>query len=68
MRITIDTEKEIIILPNSFFSNLEKQNKILADNGVDKKITPEDYVKENFEKAMKNPFVKQSDAKNYQKY
>lgn len=34
MRILLDTEKGNIILPRSFFSPLDKMNKVLADGGV----------------------------------
>ena len=41
MRIILDTNKGRIILPKSFFSELDKMNKILADGGSDKKWTAE---------------------------
>ena len=44
MRIILDTEKGRIILPQSFFPQLDKINKILVDSKVDKKWTPEDKV------------------------
>ena len=44
MRIIFDTEKGRIILPQSFFPQLDKMNKILVDSKVDKKWTPEDKV------------------------
>ncbi len=61
MRITIDTEKGRIILPKNFFIQLDKMNKILAEAGSDKKWTAEDYVKEQFEKAMKETMLRPED-------
>lgn len=61
MRIVIDTTKERIILPNSFFSQLDKMNKILEDGGSDKKWTAEDYVRDQFDKAIKNTMLRQED-------
>lgn len=61
MRITLDTDKGRIILPKSFFPNLDKINKILADGGSDKKWTAEDYVRDQFEKAMKETMLRAED-------
>lgn len=61
MRIVIDTTKERIILTNSFFSQLDKMNKILEDGGSDKKWTAETYVKDQFEKAMQNVMLRPED-------
>lgn len=61
MRIIIDTTKERIVLPNSFFSQLDKMNKILADGGSDRKWTAETYVRDQFEKAIKNTMLRQED-------
>ncbi len=61
MRIVIDTTKERIILPNSFFSQLDKMNKILEDGGSQKKWTAEEYVRDQFEKAMQNVMLRPED-------
>lgn len=62
MRIILDTEKGRIILPKSFFPQLDKMNKILIENGAaDKKMTAEDYVKAQFEKAMKETMLRAED-------
>ena len=53
MRIILDTTKGRIIVPKSFFTELGKMNKILEEGGSTKKWTPEEYVKEQFEKAIK---------------
>lgn len=61
MRIILDTEKGRIILPKNFFTHLDKMNKILADGGSDKKWTAESYVKEQFEKAIKETMLRPED-------
>jgi len=61
MRIIIDTEKGRIILPKNFFTQLDKMNKILAESGSDKKWTAEEYVKTQFEKAMKETMLRAED-------
>lgn len=61
MRIILDTEKGRIILLKSFFTNLDKMNKILADGGVEKKWTAETYVRDQFEKAMKETMLRAED-------
>ena len=61
MRIILDTNKGRIILPKSFFSELDKMNKILADGGSDKKWTAEEYVKEQFNKAMGQTMLRAED-------
>ena len=64
MRIEIDTELEKIIVPNSFFNQIDKMNKVLIENGAeDKKIEYTQYVKDSFEKAIKNALVRKSDLK-----
>lgn len=49
------------IVPKSFFSELDKINKILADSGTDKKWTAEEYVRDQFEKAMKETMLRAED-------
>ena len=61
MRITLDTNKGRIILPKSFFTELDKMNKILADGGSEKKWTAEEYVREQFEKAMAQTMLRAED-------
>lgn len=61
MRIILDTEKGRIILPKSFFTQLDKMNKILADSGVDKKWTAETYVKDQFNKAIEQTMLRAED-------
>lgn len=61
MRIILDTDKGRIILPKSFFSNLDKMNKILAEGGSEKKWTAEEYVQDQFNKAMKETMLRAED-------
>ena len=61
MRIILDTNKGRIILPKSFFTELDKMHKILAAGGSDKKWTAETYVKDQFEKAMKETMLRAED-------
>lgn len=61
MRIVIDTEKGRIVLPRSFFTQLDKMNRILAEGGSDKKWTAEEYVKEQFNKAIKETMLRPED-------
>lgn len=62
MRIIIDTDKEQIIVPNTFYKTIDKKNAVLKEAGVeDKQIDYIQYVKDCFDKAIKNPFVRKSD-------
>ena len=61
MRIILDTNKGRIILPKSFFTELDKMTKILADGGSNKKWTAETYVKDQFDKAMKETMLRAED-------
>ena len=68
MRIIIDTELERIIVPNSFFNQIDKMNKILKDNGAeDKKIDYDAYIKEAIDKALKNAPIRKDDIKTLKK-
>jgi hypothetical protein len=61
MRIIIDTEKERIILPKNFFTQLDKINKILEDGKSEMKWSAEAYVRDQFEKAMKQNMLRPED-------
>ena len=56
MRITIDTDKGIFIVPKTFRGTLEKQNEILKKAGVsdDKLITERKFIEEAVNEAFKN--------------
>lgn len=61
MRIIIDTTKNRIIVPKSFFTELSKMNDILKEGGSTKQWTPAEYVKEQFEKAIKKDILRPDD-------
>lgn len=61
MRIIIDTNKGRIVLPKSFFTELDKINKIIKDSGSEKKWTAEEYVRNQFEKAMSETVLRAED-------
>ena len=61
MRIIIDTTKNRIIVPKSFFTELSKMNDILKEGGSTQQWTPAEYVKEQFEKAIKKDILRPDD-------
>ena len=54
MKITIDTDRGLFIVPNTFFAEIEKQNKYLKKAGVpeEKFNTAEKVIREAYEEAM----------------
>ena len=68
MRVIIDTEKEQIIVPDTFYKTIDRKNEVLKQAGItDKKIEYVDYVKECFAKAVENPWIRKSDLSNTKK-
>lgn len=67
MRITIDTDKGIFIVPNTFKKNLEKQNEILKKAGVpeDKYITERKFIEEAITEAFKRPILTKEQSKDW---
>lgn len=63
MRIIIDTELEKIIVLDSFFGQIDKMNKVLKENGADKQIDYVQYIKDSYDKAIKNAPIRKSDIK-----
>lgn len=60
MRITIDLETKEVIVPDSYFRQIDKMNKLLEEHGG----TPVDYIgyiKDNVAKAVENPFKRKAD-------
>ena len=53
MKITIDTDKKYIIVPDKFFAKIEELNAFRRENSVPE-VTPMEYIRECFEKAMSN--------------
>lgn len=68
MRFIIDTELERIIVPESFFNQIDKMNKVLIENNAeDKKIDYVKYINDAIAKAQKNAPVRKSDVKSIKK-
>ena len=67
MRIVIDTEKGIFIVPETFRKTLEKQNEILKKAGLpeDKLVTERKFIEEAIEEAFKRPILSKEQAKNW---
>ena len=64
MRFTIDTELERIIVPDTFFNQIDKMNAVLEANGAgDKKIDYVKYINEAIAKAQKHSPVRKADLK-----
>lgn len=64
MRITIDTELKRVIVPDTFFKQIDKMNEVLVANGAaDKKIEYTTYIREQIDQAMKNAPIRKSDVK-----
>ena len=68
MRFTIDTELERIIVPDTFFNQIDKMNAVLIANGAeDKKIDYVKYIEEAIARAMKHAPVRKADIKSLKK-
>lgn len=65
MRITIDTEKKLFIVPKTFENTLKKQNDILKKAGVKQEITPKSFINDAIEEAFKHPILTQEQAKDW---
>ena len=67
MRITIDTDKGIFIVPKTFRDVLKKQNDILKKAGVpeDKFITERKFLEDAIEEAFKRPILTTEQAKEW---
>lgn len=67
MKITIDTERGIFIVPNSFHSTIEKQNKLLKSAGVsdDKLITAKKIIEDAVAEAFKRPVLTVAQARDW---
>jgi len=53
MKITIDTDKKYVIVPDNFFDKIEELNAFRRENDVPE-VKPMEYIRECFEKAMSN--------------
>ena len=63
MRITIDTELQAIIVPDSYYMQVDKLNEIIASvGGNGAKIDYTTYIQTCFDNAYKTQIVRQSDV------
>lgn len=67
MRIIIDTDKGIFIVPNTFRKTIKKQNEILKKAGVadDKFITERKFIEDAVAEAFKRPILSTEQAKDW---
>ena len=64
MRFIIDTNLERVIVPDSFYNQIDKMNQVLVENGAgDKKIDYVQYIKDAMAKAIENAPVRKADVK-----
>ena len=60
MRITIDTDIQAVIVPDSYYMQVDKLNEIIEAAGG-KKLVYSEYVKTCFEKAYATQIIRSSD-------
>lgn len=67
MRITIDTDKGIFIVPKTFRETLKKQNDILKKAGVpeDKYITERKFIEDAIKEAFGRPILTTEQARDW---
>ena len=67
MRIILDTEKGVFIVPKTFRATLKKQNEVLKKAGVpeDKFITERKFIEEAIEDAFNRPILSAEQAKDW---
>ena len=65
MRFIIDTNLERVIVPDSFFNQIDKMNQVLVKHGGEnvQKIDYVQYIKDAMEKAIANAPVRKADVK-----
>ena len=62
MRIVIDTELQAIIVPDSYYMQVDKLNEIIIGAGG-RKLDYSAYIKTCFEKAYATQIIRQEDLK-----
>lgn len=67
MRIIIDTDKGVFIVPKTFKGTLEKQNEVLKKAGVseDKYITERKFIEEAIQDAFTRPILTTEQAREW---
>ena len=61
MRITIDTELQAIIVPDSYYMQVDKLNEIIT-SVKGNKLDYKDYIKTLFDNAYETQIIRQSDV------
>lgn len=61
MRITIDTELQVIIVPNSYYSQIDKLNVIIEGAGG-KKLDYNQFISDCFHNALSHKVIRQSEV------
>lgn len=62
MRIIIDTELQVIIVPDSYYTQVDKLNEIIISAGG-RKLDYNAYIKTCFDKAYASQIICQEDVK-----
>lgn len=60
IKITIDTEAKKIIVPDTFFKQIDKMNEAIKMGGG-KEVDYVDFIKSQFEEAIASPVARKSD-------
>lgn len=61
MRITIDTELRVIIVPNSYYTQIDRLNEIIAAAGGNR-LDYVNYIRDCFNTAIETKILRQSDV------
>lgn len=64
MKITIDTDKDIIIVPDNYFDKIDNMNELIRKTGGNE-LDYVNYIKDSFEKsiAKKDGIKRRDDVK-----
>lgn len=64
MRITLDVDNKQIIVPDTYYGQIDKMNEALvAAKVTDKKIDYVQYIAEAWDEAIKRPLIRKADVK-----
>lgn len=65
MRIIIDTEKEVIIVPDTYYQQIDRKNNVLEKAGVEKekRIDYVQFIKDSFDTAITKSIIRKADLK-----
>ncbi len=64
MRIILDVDNKQIIVPDTFYGQVDKMNKALEAAKVeDKKIDYVQYISDSWNDAIKKPLIRKADSK-----